>query len=149
MNVQEPDARLESWKEIGAYLQRDATTARRWEKEEGLPVHRHSHKSRASVYAYSSEIDAWRAGRKVVAEPAPRPLWKIPAFAVTMAMALIMVGNGVRPQTVAAQDGSGLRQVWSSLGGNLGAGSALSRDGRYVTFTAASMTARNISNLAV
>jgi hypothetical protein len=89
MNIQEPSAnsqtRLESWKEIGAYLQRDATTARRWEKEEGLPVHRHSHKSRSSVYAYPSEIDAWRAGRKVAAEPAPaRPLWKIPAFALTM-----------------------------------------------------------------
>jgi len=35
------EARLESWKEIGAYLQRNAVTARRWEKEEGLPVHRH------------------------------------------------------------------------------------------------------------
>ena len=31
MNSHEP---LGSWKEIGAYLQRDARTARRWEKEE-------------------------------------------------------------------------------------------------------------------
>jgi Tol biopolymer transport system component len=100
MNPHEP--RLESWKEIGAYLQRDATTARRWEKEEGLPIHRHSHKSRSSVYAYPSEIDSWRAGRKVVPErPAARPLWKIPAFALTILLCLIMVGNGVRP--VAAQ----------------------------------------------
>src|SRR5882724_4626382 len=68
---------LESWKAIGAYLQRNAVTARRWEKEEGLPVHRHSHKSRNSVYAYPSEIDAWRATRKVVAEPPPpMPLWR-------------------------------------------------------------------------
>src|SRR4029079_15505358 len=99
MNIHESSAntqtRLESWKEIGAYLQRDSTTARRWEKEEGLPVHRHSHKSRASVYAYPSEIDAWRVGRKVVPEPAPsRPLLKIPAFAATMLLCLIMVGNG-------------------------------------------------------
>src|SRR5512143_3513254 len=87
---------LESWKEIGAYLQRDATTARRWEKEEGLPVHRHGHKSRASVYAYPSEIDAWRASRKVAAEPPPvRILWRWPAFALTMLLCLIMVGNGV------------------------------------------------------
>jgi hypothetical protein len=43
---------LGSWKEIGAYLQRDARTARRWEKEEGLPVHRQTHKTRSSVYAY-------------------------------------------------------------------------------------------------
>src|SRR6266404_4911437 len=71
------ETRLESWKEIGAYLQRNAVTARRWEKEEGLPVHRHSHKSRSSVYAYPSEIDAWRASRKVAAEPPPpMPLWR-------------------------------------------------------------------------
>jgi len=112
MNIQEPSAnsqtRLESWKEIGAYLQRDATTARRWEKEEGLPVHRHTHKSRSSVYAYPSEIDAWRVSRKVVPELAPpRPLWKIPAFALTMALCLIMVGNGVRP--VAAQQAAGIQ----------------------------------------
>ena len=95
----ENQTRLESWKEIAGYLQRDTTTAQRWEKEEGLPVHRHSHKRRSSVYAYPSEIDAWRAGRKVVAETAaaPRPAWRIPAFAVTLLLCLLMVGNGVRP----------------------------------------------------
>jgi len=51
------EKRLESWKEIEAYLKRDFRTLRRWEKEEGLPIHRHSHKSRSSVYAYPSEID--------------------------------------------------------------------------------------------
>ncbi len=50
--------RLDSWKEIAAYLDRDESTVRRWEKE-GLPVHRHVHKSKASVYAYPSEIDVW------------------------------------------------------------------------------------------
>ena len=92
------EIRLESWKEIGAYLERDARTVQRWEKDEDLPVHRHSHKLRASVYAYPSEIDAWRAGRKVVPESVARPLWKMPAFAVTLALCLVMVGNGVRPQ---------------------------------------------------
>ena len=58
----EEQNRLESWKQIGAYLQRDARTARRWEKEEGLPVHRHGHRRGSSVYAFPSEIDAWRAG---------------------------------------------------------------------------------------
>ena len=102
------EKRLGSWKEIGAYLERDARTARRWEKEEGLPVHRHSHKSRASVYAFPSEIDAWRAGRKAV--PEPLPLWKALlapprslAFGATLALCLIMVGNGVRPQVASAQ----------------------------------------------
>jgi Tol biopolymer transport system component len=102
-------ARLESWKEIAAYLQRDAKTARKWEKEEGLPIHRHSHKSRSSVYAYSSEIDTWRATRRVVAEPAPPvPLWRrilTPSFALTLVMCLVMVGNGVRPQSVEAEQG--------------------------------------------
>src|ERR671922_1810159 len=49
---------LGSWKEIANYLKRDERTVRRWEKE-GLPVHRHMHKKRASVYAFRSEIDVW------------------------------------------------------------------------------------------
>lgn len=58
--LQEPSVskRLESWKEIAAYLKRDESTVRRWEKE-GLPVHRHVHKKKATIYAYTSEIDAW------------------------------------------------------------------------------------------
>ena len=50
--------RLDSWKEIAAYLKRDESTVRRWEKE-GLPVHRHVHDKKATVYAYKSEIDVW------------------------------------------------------------------------------------------
>src|SRR5689334_15672424 len=50
--------RLDSWKEIAAYLKRDERTVRRWEAE-GLPVHRKVHKKQASVYAYKGEIDAW------------------------------------------------------------------------------------------
>ncbi len=50
--------RLDSWKEIANYLKRAESTVRRWEKE-GLPVRRHAHKSKASVYAYPSEIDVW------------------------------------------------------------------------------------------
>jgi len=56
-------APLDSWKEIASYLKRDERTVRRWEKE-GLPIHRHMHKKRATVYAYKSEIDIWwRNGR--------------------------------------------------------------------------------------
>jgi len=55
--------RLDSWKEIAAYLNRDGSTVRRWE-EEGLPVHRHPHKKKATIFAYKSELDAWcSAGR--------------------------------------------------------------------------------------
>jgi Tol biopolymer transport system component len=124
---------LGSWKEIGSYLQRNEATARRWEREEGLPVHRHPHKIRSSVYAYPSEIDAWRASRKAAPEPAPvRPLWKIPAFALTMLLCLIMVGNGVRPVS-AQQDQPTARQIFSS--DTLVAPGSPSRDGRYLPFT--------------
>lgn len=55
--------RFESWKEIAAYLKRDITTAQRWEKREGMPVHRHLHDRIGSVYAFRSELDAWVRGR--------------------------------------------------------------------------------------
>src|SRR5260370_1823416 len=53
-----PAERLDSWKEIAAYLKRDERTVRRWEKE-GLPVHRKVHKKQASVYAFRGEIEGW------------------------------------------------------------------------------------------
>ena len=56
--------RLESWKEIAAYLKRGVRTVVRWEKEEGLPVHRHVHHKLGSIYALRSEVDAWRDGRR-------------------------------------------------------------------------------------
>jgi TolB-like protein/tetratricopeptide (TPR) repeat protein len=55
--------RLESWKEIAAYLGRDVTTVRRWEKREGLPVYRLLHTRLGSVYAFTAELDAWRHER--------------------------------------------------------------------------------------
>jgi TolB-like protein/Tfp pilus assembly protein PilF len=54
---------LDSWKEIASYLRRGVRTVKRWEKEEGLPVHRHQHQRLGSVYAYKSEVDAWRQRR--------------------------------------------------------------------------------------
>jgi TolB-like protein/Tfp pilus assembly protein PilF len=67
-----PNKRLDSWKAIGAYLKRDERTVRRWEKE-GLPVHRHVHSKKASIYAYPSEIDAWwkDGGRRLEATATP------------------------------------------------------------------------------
>jgi Tol biopolymer transport system component len=57
------DRRLESWKEISSYLGRSERTVRRWEETEELPVRRHHHEKRGSVYAYASELDAWRQSR--------------------------------------------------------------------------------------
>src|SRR5215203_7012938 len=56
--------RLDSWKEIAGYLNRSVRTLYRWEKEEGLPVHRHQHKELGSVFAYKGELDAWLNARR-------------------------------------------------------------------------------------
>jgi Tol biopolymer transport system component len=56
--------RLDSWKEIAAYLRRNERTARRWEKTEALPVFRHAHAKRDSVYAYKTELDVWWHSRR-------------------------------------------------------------------------------------
>src|SRR5208282_2639277 len=58
------EGRLDSWKEIAAYLNRDVTTVQRWEKREGMPVHRHVHDKRGSVYALTLELDAWLQSRR-------------------------------------------------------------------------------------
>lgn len=124
---------LGSWKEIAAYLQRNPATVRRWEKEEGLPVHRHSHNIRSSVYAFPSEIEAWRAGRKLTVEPLPPvPMWRrclTPSFAVTIVLSLIMVGNGVRPEAVLAQQGQTRTMLCSGPDCNSG---EISPDGKFV-----------------
>ncbi|HET7219187.1 MAG TPA: AAA-like domain-containing protein [Vicinamibacterales bacterium] len=62
-----PRRRLDSWKEIADYLRRGLTTVQRWEREEGLPIHRHVHTSGGSVFAYPEDLDKWRSGR----EPSP------------------------------------------------------------------------------
>ena len=58
--------RLESWKEIAAYLKRSVRTLHRWEKEEGLPIHRQLHKDLGSVFAYKNELDTWARARSIV-----------------------------------------------------------------------------------
>ncbi len=67
-----PAERLDSWKEIAAYLKRDERTVRRWESE-GLPVHRKLHKKQASIFAYKAEIDAWWNSDRQRLEPLERP----------------------------------------------------------------------------
>jgi TolB-like protein/tetratricopeptide (TPR) repeat protein len=64
-SVKPAEERLDSWKEIAVYLNRDVTTVQRWEKREGMPVHRHLHDRMGSVYASSSELDAWLQRRRL------------------------------------------------------------------------------------
>src|SRR5688500_19008376 len=76
-DAQSRGTRLDSWKEIAAYLNRDIRTAQRWEKFEGLPVHRHRHDERGTAYAYSGEIERWleaRTLRSRTAEAGAAPL---------------------------------------------------------------------------
>jgi len=63
--VRAPEDLLDSWKEIAAYLNRDITTVQRWEKREGMPVHRHLHDRMGSVYAFRAELDAWARSRNL------------------------------------------------------------------------------------
>ncbi len=58
----EPNSRLDSWKEIAAYLGRDLSTVMRWEKEKGLPVHRLPGGKRQAVFALKEEIDVGLLG---------------------------------------------------------------------------------------
>jgi Tol biopolymer transport system component len=64
--------RLDSWKEIAAYLRRGVRTVTRWEREQALPVHRHK---TGTVYAYKSELDAWWTshGQQIETEPPGAP----------------------------------------------------------------------------
>ena len=64
--------RLQSWKELAAYLKRGARTVQRWEREEGLPVRRLQHGKLGSIYGYKSELDAWWAARGEELSNAPR-----------------------------------------------------------------------------
>jgi hypothetical protein len=97
--------RLESWKEIASYLGREVRTVQLWEKNEGLPVHRQQHTRQGSVYAFRSELDAWRSARAsspALAEAQPEPesqltpahrkspaLWLVAALVLVLAIAAL------------------------------------------------------------
>jgi TolB-like protein/Tfp pilus assembly protein PilF len=72
LSVKPPDDRLDSWKAIAAYLRRDVTTVQRWEKREGMPVHRHLHDKGGSVYALTAELDIWLQNRRLSSEDEQR-----------------------------------------------------------------------------
>src|ERR1700675_126281 len=65
LSDQIPESPLDSWKEIATYVKRDVSTVQRWEKREGMPIHRHVHDKRGSVYAFGSELDAWLESRRL------------------------------------------------------------------------------------
>jgi Tol biopolymer transport system component len=63
--------RLDSWKEIASYLRRGIRTVQRWEREEGLPVHRLAHAKRGTVYADREELAAWWKRRQMTTAAKP------------------------------------------------------------------------------
>jgi tetratricopeptide (TPR) repeat protein len=69
--------RFNSWKEIAAFFGRDERTARRWEKEHGLPVHRIPSASKGRVFAYETELQEWLSTSDAPNE-APAPLGQQP-----------------------------------------------------------------------
>ncbi len=153
------DDRLDSWKEIAAYLNRDVTTVQRWEKREGMPVHRHLHDRSGSVYAFRAELDGWAHSRKIPANktlanksasdagspaadlPVSAPVsawWKRP----TRVWALIVVFIGVIAGAVWVRNtayswrnpiaGARVQKVTDFDG--IAQAAAVSRDGHFVAF---------------
>jgi len=64
-----PGKKLDSWGEIASYLGREVRTVQRWERTEDLPVHRHEHKKKSTVYAFTGELDAWIKNRQPKDDP--------------------------------------------------------------------------------
>jgi TolB-like protein len=87
--------RLDSWKEIAAYLRRGVRTVRRWERDEGLPVRRHIHRVLGSVYAFKSEIDEWQqtGRRRPVAFAPARGRRRHPALGQVKSIAVLPFAN--------------------------------------------------------
>lgn len=130
------EKRLESWKEIATHLNRAVRTVKRWEETENLPVRRHLHQSGSSVYAYPSELDAWRATRRPAGEKAEERPWLQPArrvaFAAAMLLTLGLAGDGLLPGIAAQGPDVVVRRVWSGPGVDISG--TPSPDGRYLSF---------------
>jgi len=149
--------RLDSWKEIATYLDRDVTTVQRWEKREGMPVHRHLHDKMGSVYASRAELDAWthRRSAQAVQEsgstaplpnaplPPPQPAittsrsnWKfvLPVAVVVVALAIAAILWFQRTEYFWRNPIADARfQTVTDFDGAQQA-AALSRDGKFVAF---------------
>lgn len=130
-----PEAALESWKEIAAHLKRDVRTAKRWEKSEGLPVRRHLHQARSSVYAYASELDVWWAARQPRLTDLALPLARsrvVPRVAVALTTLLALGTSHSGPPTVRAaaqRTGASLTEIFP---GQLNGDARFSPDGRLL-----------------
>ena len=155
--------RLDSWKEIAAYLGRGIRTVQRWERDEGLPVHRLAHAERGSVFADPTELSAWWKSRQIVptgspltaaaAVAAPRLQRVTSTTAGTFWPALSSDARMVVYVSDAGQDGA-TPQVWlQQVGGSAVqlttgmrecAEPAFSADDTRVIFSAAAESTRHV-----
>ena len=67
----EPQAPLNGWKEIAAYLGKSVRSVQRWEATLGLPIHRIRTPDGQIVYSDREEIDDWR--RRLESQPVAEP----------------------------------------------------------------------------
>jgi TolB-like protein/Tfp pilus assembly protein PilF len=104
----EPSDRLDSWKDVAAYLKRDVSTVQRWERREGLPVHRHLHDKLGSVYAFRSELDVWSRSRRLRHEQRND--------GITEADAASSLSGGPENGVASSADASVLSQAPSEIG---------------------------------
>jgi hypothetical protein len=105
------DDRLDSWKEIAAYLRKGVRTVQRWERTERLPVRRHGQDRPGSVFAYKAELDSWLQEQSqrqdaqialgVAPGPAtaPRARWRLAAVAtlILLVAAIVWTAWPTRP----------------------------------------------------
>ena len=145
------DDRLGSWKAISAYLKRDVSTVQRWEKSEGMPVHRHLHSKRGSVYAFRDEIDAWWTSRGLQLDsdhgPAAVPRASDAASAsrrgMVIALVVVLLGAAIATAWLLGIPGRGGRDpladaAFSTLTDfdGIEQGATISRDGKFAAFLA-------------
>ena len=111
--IQDRETRLVGWKRIASHLGCGERTARRWEREEKLPVHRQQHAAQATVYAHASELDAWLASRTEAGASAPSASHRfnhrfavIGAIAICLGLIGIMGWRSIDPGPQAVISGS-------------------------------------------
>lgn len=93
--------RLDSWKEVAAYLKKGVRTVRRWERQEKLPVHRHFHGKQGTVYAFADELDHWLHGRTVKEIADQLPASHEPQAPEVPGLETAQKGSQVRPAVIA------------------------------------------------
>ena len=158
------DDRLDSWKEIASYMKRDVKTVQRWEKREGMPVHRHVHDKLGSVYAFRSDLDTWTRNRRPAspdeatalpddevaadaptansdADREPHPLLRVlpgrPVFAITtvgVIVAAALTAWLLRPRDDVANPLAEARFQQLTDFGGVEQAAAISRDGKLAAF---------------